>query len=62
MPNAEDQNGLSKEFMRIIIICSMPDEWQQEFDLNHAKTSDQSIRSVPTYFESQQSFKVAAPA
>jgi hypothetical protein len=38
MPNPEDQNGLSKEIMRIIINCSMPDEWQQE--LNHAKTSD----------------------
>jgi len=35
----------------------MPDEWQQEFELNHAKTSDQSIRSVLAYFESQQSFK-----
>ena len=43
--------------MQIIIIRSMPDEWQQEFELNHAKTSDQSIRSVIAYFESQQSFK-----
>jgi hypothetical protein len=57
MPHPEDQNGLSKEDMRIIIIRSMPDEWQQEFELNHAKTSDQSIRSVLAYFESQQSFK-----
>ena len=31
MPHPEDQNGLSKEDMRIIIIHSMPDEWQQEF-------------------------------
>ena len=43
--------------MRIIIIRSMPDEWQQEFELNYAKSSDQSIRSVLAYFESQQSFK-----
>jgi hypothetical protein len=56
MPHPEDQNGLSKEDMRIIIIRSMPNEWQQEFELNHAKTSDQSIRSVLAYFESQQSF------
>ena len=57
MPHPEDQVGLSKEDIRIIIIRSMPDEWQQEFELNHAKTSDQSIRSVLAYFESQQSFK-----
>ncbi len=35
----------------------MPNEWQQEFELNHAKTSDQSIRSVLAYFDIQQSFK-----
>ena len=55
MPHPEDQNGLSKEDMRIIIIRSMTNEWQQEFELNHAKTSDQSIRSVLAYLESQQS-------
>ena len=41
--------------MRIIIIRSMLYEWQQELELNHAKTSDQSIRSVLTYFKSQLS-------
>ena len=57
MPHPEDQNGLSKEDMWIIIICSMPDEWQQEFELNHVKTSEKLIRLVLAYFESQQSFK-----
>ena len=57
MLHPEDQNRLSKEDMRIIIIRSMPDEWQQEFELKHAKTSDQSSLSVLAYFESQQSFK-----
>ena len=32
MPHPEDQNGLSKELMRIITIHSMPSEWQQEFE------------------------------
>ena len=57
MLHPEDQNGLSKEDMRIIIIRSMPNEWQQESELKHAKTSDQSSLSVLAYFESQQSFK-----
>jgi hypothetical protein len=58
MPHPEDQNGLSKEYLLIIIIHSVPNEWQQEFELNHAKTSDQSIHSVLVYSsESQQLFK-----
>ena len=52
MPHPEDQNGLLIEDMRIIIIRSMPNEWQQEFELNDAKTSDQSIRLVLAYFDS----------
>ena len=35
----------------------MPNEWKQEFELNHAITSDQSICSGLAYFENQQSFK-----
>ena len=47
--------------MWIIIICSMPDEWQQEFELNHAIMPrlliNQFARFSSTCFESQQSFK-----
>ena len=47
MPHPEDQNELSKEdSTRIINIHLMPDDWQQEFELNHVKTLDQSIRSL----------------
>ena len=54
----EDQTGLSKEYICVIIIHTMPNnEWQQELELNHAKNMDQSICSVLAYFESQQSFK-----
>ena len=35
----------------------MPNEWLQEFELKHAKTSDQSSCLVLAYFENQQSFK-----
>ena len=53
----EDQTGLSKEYICVIIIHTMPNnEWQQELELNHAKNMDQSICSVLAYFESQQSF------
>ena len=53
MPHPEDQNGLSKEDVQIIIICLMPNEWQQEFELNHAKTLD----LLAYYFMRQQLFK-----
>ena len=46
MPHPEDQTGLSKEDTFISIILSMPNEWQQEFELNDAENSDQSILLV----------------
>ena len=53
-----NQETLSQEELMVIVICCMPNLWQQEFELYKVSNTDQSICLVVTcYFESQQSFK-----